>query len=330
MATIKGQNLRILLDGKCVAASTACTMHLSANVEDSSTKDDTGDWAQNEVVGLTWDVSVDALVTIGTSKRGVKTLSTSVTLDSETYYTDGVNIQVGKGQTISVSTDAAGDLVIYQSSTIKESGVGYIEWTNSGNSSVNVRVAHETSGTEVIYHVYGADAVNTPDLEVGDRVTVRFSTTKGEQNRVEDYWTLEGDAIISDISISAGNRQNSTLTVQLTGDGELTQSPYNVLKSTSPSLPTEDKTVTGTYEGIISNKTTGYYVGRVKFDGTWYPLVITYVGSTMTAEATVGSSTVSVSVDNTSNDLTFTVPNDLDETFEDAEIWNKGVEVYPL
>jgi hypothetical protein len=63
MATIKGQNLRVMVGGKCIAMATSCTFHVAAQTEDSSTKDDTGDWASNEVVGLSWDASTDSLVT---------------------------------------------------------------------------------------------------------------------------------------------------------------------------------------------------------------------------------------------------------------------------
>ena len=64
MGTIKGQNLRVMVGGKCIAMATSCTIHVSAQTEDSSTKDDANDWANNEVVGLSWDASTDSLVTL--------------------------------------------------------------------------------------------------------------------------------------------------------------------------------------------------------------------------------------------------------------------------
>lgn len=62
MSTIKGQNLRVFVDSKCIAMALNATIHVSSQVEDSSTKDSTGDWAENEVTGLSWDVSADSLV----------------------------------------------------------------------------------------------------------------------------------------------------------------------------------------------------------------------------------------------------------------------------
>ena len=47
---------------QCIAAATSCTVHLSVEMEDISTKDSEGDWAESEPVGLNWDAQVDALV----------------------------------------------------------------------------------------------------------------------------------------------------------------------------------------------------------------------------------------------------------------------------
>ena len=69
MGTIKGQNLRVMVgtasgSEKCIAMATSCTFHVAAETQDSSTKDDTGDWQMNEVVGLSWDAQTDSLVTL--------------------------------------------------------------------------------------------------------------------------------------------------------------------------------------------------------------------------------------------------------------------------
>lgn len=67
MATVKGQNLRILVgtttqNRKCIAAAISCTLHVSAVVGESSTKDTDNAWEQKEVTGLAWDVQTEALV----------------------------------------------------------------------------------------------------------------------------------------------------------------------------------------------------------------------------------------------------------------------------
>lgn len=69
MATIKGQNLRVMINTssgseRCIAMSTSATFHVAAQMEDSSTKDSTGDFQEQEVVGLSWDAQTDSLVTL--------------------------------------------------------------------------------------------------------------------------------------------------------------------------------------------------------------------------------------------------------------------------
>ena len=69
MATIKGENLRVMFDqgdpevaNPCVAASTSCQVHLALQVEEDTTKDTEDDWIVNEATGINWDVQVDALI----------------------------------------------------------------------------------------------------------------------------------------------------------------------------------------------------------------------------------------------------------------------------
>lgn len=57
----KGQNFRVKVDGKIVACATTCTLHLSAQLEESSTKDSTDSWTEQECVSKSWDGSVEAL-----------------------------------------------------------------------------------------------------------------------------------------------------------------------------------------------------------------------------------------------------------------------------
>lgn len=140
MATIKGQNLRVMVGGKCIAMATSCTFHVAAQMEDSSTKDDTGSWQSQEVTGLSWDASTDSLVTL----------------------------------------------------------------TDNGSNG------------ELPQDIFTAMIAMTP-------VTLTFDTTAGTNNRVAQNGALKksGQAYISDISITAANRANSTMTVQFQGNGAL-------------------------------------------------------------------------------------------------------------
>lgn len=65
---IKGQNLRVMVGGKCVAYATSCNLEIKGNLEDASTKDSTGGWDEQELTGKSWTVSVDALFSYGTQE----------------------------------------------------------------------------------------------------------------------------------------------------------------------------------------------------------------------------------------------------------------------
>jgi uncharacterized protein YjiK len=140
MATIKGQNLRVMVGGKCIAMATSCTFHISAQVESASTKDDANDFEVNEVTGLSWDASTDSLVTL----------------------TDN-------GTNGELPTDLM-SLIINKT-----------------------------------------------------MVTLTFDTTAGTNNRTAQNSAIKksGSAYVTDFSVTAQNRQNSTLTVQFTGTGAL-------------------------------------------------------------------------------------------------------------
>ena len=140
MATIKGQNLRVMVDGKCIAMATSCQFHIGTSLEDSSTKDSTGDWQEQEVTGLNWDASTESLVTL-----------------------------VDNGSNGEIPSDIL-SLII--------------------NKTL---------------------------------VTLTFDTTSGTNNRTAQNSALKksGNAYVTDVSISAANRQNSTLSVKFTGTGAL-------------------------------------------------------------------------------------------------------------
>ena len=140
MGTIKGQNLRVMVGGKCIAMATSCTFHISAQVESASTKDDANDFEVNEVTGLSWDAQTDSLVTLTDN---------------------GVNGEL--------PTDLM-SLILNKT-----------------------------------------------------KVTLTFDQTAGTNNRTGQNSAIKrsGEAYLTDYSISAQNRQNSTLSCQFTGTGPL-------------------------------------------------------------------------------------------------------------
>lgn len=72
MATIKGQNLRIFFAELgstpiCIGAATNSVLHVAAQLAEDTCKDVVDDWLDQEIVGLSWDVSADALVLLDDS-----------------------------------------------------------------------------------------------------------------------------------------------------------------------------------------------------------------------------------------------------------------------
>lgn len=141
MGVIKGQNLRLLIGGKCVAFATSCTVHVSLNLEESSTKDSTNNFTEQSPTGISWDMSCDALYSVDADATGVNAIS-------------------------------ALDTVLAQ-----------------------------------------------------QKVQVQFEQTQGDKNRVavSGGAVYSGYAWVNDISINAANRQNTSYTIQLTGDGQLSK-----------------------------------------------------------------------------------------------------------
>jgi len=131
MATVKGQNLRIFVGNRAIAAALECQLQLRLNVTPYSTKDDEDAFTKNRAVNLQWSVTADAVVTD----------------DQE--------------------LDAIG-------------------------------------------------AAELNDL-VGQTLRIQLSTANGEKNRELQEQLLAGDAILSDVQITAQNRQRTTYQVTLTG-----------------------------------------------------------------------------------------------------------------
>ena len=60
MSKIKGQNFRVFVEGAAVPEATNCTVTLTGNTEDTSTKDSEGLFGAESVVSKSWSVSVDS------------------------------------------------------------------------------------------------------------------------------------------------------------------------------------------------------------------------------------------------------------------------------
>ena len=137
MATIKGQNLRVMVGGKCIAMATSCTFHISAQVESASTKDDANDFEVNEVTGLSWDAQTDSLVTL--TDNGV----------NGELPTDLLSLIINKTKvTLTFDQTAGANNRTGQNSAIKRSGEAFLtDYSLSAQNRQNSQLSCQFTGT---------------------------------------------------------------------------------------------------------------------------------------------------------------------------------------
>lgn len=77
MATLKGQNLRIISGTSVIAMATSCTITLTGNSDDASTKDDVGMASKPEITSKGWSVQVESLsvADVGAMLTAIKSLT---------------------------------------------------------------------------------------------------------------------------------------------------------------------------------------------------------------------------------------------------------------
>ena len=98
---LKGQNFRILVFDttankfKCIGMATTCTVNLTANTSDASTKDDVGGSTKPEVTSNGWSVSVESLnvVDAGALLTAMKSMTPFTLMWDETSTTDNQSIE---------------------------------------------------------------------------------------------------------------------------------------------------------------------------------------------------------------------------------------------
>ena len=137
MGVIKGQNLRVMVGGKCIAMAVSAQIHIGTQLESNATKDSVGDWDEQEVVGLNWDVTTDSLVTLedngsnGELPQDLLSLISSKTKVQLTCdQTAGTNNRVG------------------QDSVIKRSGYAYLtDYSLTAANRQNAQLNCKFSGT---------------------------------------------------------------------------------------------------------------------------------------------------------------------------------------
>ena len=78
MATVKGQNLRILLNSETIAAALSCTLNVQLSVQQVSSKDDEGDFTRNLPMNLNWSLKSSAVVTTETDRPNAPSITNMI------------------------------------------------------------------------------------------------------------------------------------------------------------------------------------------------------------------------------------------------------------
>lgn len=261
MGTIKGQNLRICINGFCVGASTSCSVHLATQSQDISSKDTPSAWADNVITGLSWDVSVDAFV-INDEKATTTQVFPVVAPDgtTESFDIDGTDYYPlwsanqsqayldtpGLDAVITASIqgdDYSGNIVAFKADA-PNFYADNIEVLATGSGGT-LEFENDAFDPDMPYILFGMDDtsqdyremdsltvdIEQPGAHTADEiidmmenktpVSVYFSLTEGTFNRDIIENLMQGTAIVSDISVNAANRQPATYSVQLTGASDL-------------------------------------------------------------------------------------------------------------
>lgn len=64
---IKGGDLMVFMSGKSISLATNHTLSINGDTQDTSNKDDGGDWGSSEVSLLSWEASTENLYTLDTT-----------------------------------------------------------------------------------------------------------------------------------------------------------------------------------------------------------------------------------------------------------------------
>ena len=225
---LKGQNFRILtFDStaskfKCVGMATNCTVTLTNNTEDASTKDDVGMAAKPTMTSQGWSVSVESLDVSDAAAMltAIKSLTPFTLMWDETSTTDN---QTGEQATFARKGSAyCNDLTLSfndrenSSKGLQFQGSGPLETISSTPSYAAVSTSAYTKG-QFVRLFLSSDNTTAPakviaaakSLSLHVSMTLEDATTKDTTGN----WQIQEPTGLSyDISTSALVRGNDTIT----------------------------------------------------------------------------------------------------------------------
>lgn len=228
MATLKGQNFRICtLDAKAskykvIGMATSCTVTLTNNTEDASTKDDVGLAAKPTTVSKAWSVSCDSLNVADAAAMltAIKAMTPLTLMWDETSTTD--NQTRAKAAYARKGSAYLNDITFSwnnrenSTKSLQFTGTGALETIGTSEATEVIPLGSYTKGQYVRLFL-GSDNTTTPasviaaarQLQLHVSLTMENSTTK---DTTGDWETQEPTGLSYDISTTALVRSGDTIT----------------------------------------------------------------------------------------------------------------------
>ena len=234
MATLKGQNFRIAIEGTggdfyVVAMSTGCTVTLNNNTEEGTHKDVVGLANQPVVVSKSWSLQADSLnvVDAGALLTAIKSMEPLAVMFDETSTTDNFSTEhadfARKGQAYFNDLTLTFNDRENSAKTIQMTGVGPLSTVASGDIFNGPASLAYTKG-QFVRLFLSSDNTAAPSSVVGAAkqmsmhvsVSLEDATTKDTDG---EWQIMEPTALSYDISTTALIRSGDTITSAVTAKG---------------------------------------------------------------------------------------------------------------
>ena len=228
---LKGQNFRILtLVGskyKCIGMASGCTVTLTSNTEESSTKDDVGLASKPTVVSKSWTVSVESLDVTDAAAMltAIKSLTPFTLMWDETSTTDN---QTGEQAAFARTGQAYLNDATFNYND-RENSAKSLQFTGSGElSKVTTTPTYEPVDASVytkgqfVRLFLSSDNTTTPAAVIAAARQLSFHVSMSLENATTkdtpgDWQIQEPTGLSYDISSTALMRGNDTITSAVTG-----------------------------------------------------------------------------------------------------------------
>ena len=227
MVTLKGQNIRVLLqDGnvfKVVGKSTNCTVTLTGNSDDASTKDDVALASKPEITSKSWSVQVESLDVTDTAAvlNAIKNLTPFTLIWDETDSADNQTAQAAtyarRGQAYLNDVTFQWDDRTNSTKQLQFTGSGALAKVSTAPEMEIVTVDGAYTKGQFVRLFLGSDNSAVPakivaaakSLSLHVSMTLEDATTKDTEG---DWQVQEPTALSYDISSNALVRSGDNIT----------------------------------------------------------------------------------------------------------------------